>query len=49
MSVDSGPESCFDFQDLESGKASNLGRKRSNVAAAGGGGPDGNILIQIQG
>ena len=49
MSVDSGPESCFDFQDLESGKANNLGRKRTNVAAAAAGGPDGNILIQIQG
>ena len=41
MSIDSGPESCFDFQDLESGKASNLGRKRSNA------GPDGNVLVQL--
>ena len=43
MSVDSGPESCFDFQDLESGKATNIGRKRNNVAGA----PDGNILVQL--
>ena len=41
MSIDSGPESCFDFQDLESGKASNLGRKRSTA------GPDGNVLVQL--
>ena len=29
MSVDSGPESEFDFGDLESGAKNSLGRKRS--------------------
>ena len=41
MSVDSGPESCFDFQDLESGKVSNLGRKRNSAIM------DANVLVQI--
>ena len=43
MSVDSGPESEFDFGDLESGGAKGLGRKRSNAAGV----DKGNILVQL--